>query len=69
MIYFLKKDMEQLLEIKCDLDVTAHMGNRDKAEYLATIVAMLKNAEAKKEERLFLRSGDAGFRKWRGENC
>ena len=52
-IYFLKKDMEQLLEIKCDLDVTAHMGNRDKAEYLATIVAMLKNAEAKKEERLF----------------
>ena len=53
MIYFIKKDLERILEIKCDLDVTNHMDNRDKAEYLTTIVAMLKNDGVKEQEKTF----------------
>lgn len=52
-IYLLKKDLAQILEIKCDLDVTDNMANHNKAEYLATIVTMLKNAGAKKREKAF----------------
>ena len=43
-IYLLRKDLAQILEIKCDLDVTDRMEPNFKAEYLATIVNMLKNA-------------------------
>lgn len=52
-IYLLKKDLSQILEIKCDLDVTDNMANKNKAEYLATIVTMLRNAGAKKREKAF----------------
>lgn len=52
-IYLLKRDLAQVLEIKCDLDVTNHMASRKKAEYLATIVAMLKNAEANRQAKAF----------------
>ena len=49
----LKRDLSQILEIKCDLDVTDNMANQNKAEYLTTIVTMLKNAGAKKREKAF----------------
>lgn len=52
-IYLLKRDLAQVLEIKCDLDVTARMGNRHKAEYLSTIVAMLRNAGTRRKEKAF----------------
>lgn len=52
-IYLLKRDLAQILEIKCDLDVTKRMENREKAGYLTTIVKMLKNAEAKKAPKTF----------------
>lgn len=52
-IYLLKRDLAQILEIKCDLDVTGCMENEHKAEYLTTIVKMLKNAEAKRTEKAF----------------
>ncbi len=52
-VYLLKRDLSQILEIKCDLDVTDKLGSRDRAEYLTTIVRMLKNAEAKRQEKLF----------------
>ncbi len=52
-IYLIKRDLAQILEIKCDLDVTERMENREKAEYLATIVASLKKAEAKKPQKAF----------------
>lgn len=41
------------MEIRCDLDVTGNMENRDKARYLSTIVTMLKNAGAKRAENEF----------------
>lgn len=52
-IYLLKRDLAQILEIKCDLDVTDNMANQNKAQYLATIVTMLKNAGAKSQEKTF----------------
>lgn len=52
-IYLLKKDLAQTLEIKCDLGVTDGMGNRDKARYLATIVATLKKAGERRWETAF----------------
>lgn len=52
-IYLLKKDLPQTLEIKCDLGVTDGMGNRDKARYLATIVATLKKAGERRRETAF----------------
>ncbi len=45
-VYLLEKNLARILEIKCDLDVTGNMDSRDKAEYLTTIVTMLKNAGA-----------------------
>ncbi len=52
-IYLLKRDLAQILEIKCDLDVTDHMANQNKVQYLTTIVSMLKNAGAKRKEKAF----------------
>lgn len=52
-IYLLKRDLAQVLEIKCDLDVTEQMGNGRKAEYLTTIVSMLKYAEEKRQTKMF----------------
>lgn len=52
-IYVLKRDFAQILEIKCDLDVTDNMANKEKAGYLTTIVTLLKNAEIKREQKLF----------------
>lgn len=43
-IYLLKKDLSQIIEIKCDLDVVEKMSNDQKVAYLSTIVTMLKNA-------------------------
>lgn len=57
-IYLLKRDLAQVLEIKCDLDVTARMGNRHKAEYLSTIVAMLRNAGTRRKEKAFYGATD-----------
>lgn len=52
-IYLLKRDLAQILEIKCDLNVTENMANQNKAQYLATIVTMLKNAGANSQEKTF----------------
>lgn len=48
-VYLLKKDLEQALEIKCDLSVTKHLDTNEKADYLTTIVDTLKRrAQSKK---------------------
>lgn len=52
-VYLLKKDLAQILEIRCDLTVTEHMEDRDKATYLTTIVSVLKNAGARRQARAF----------------
>lgn len=52
-LYLLERDLAQMMEIKCDLDVTGHMKNQEKAGYLATIVAVLKQAEPKRPGNAF----------------
>ena len=52
-IYLIKRDLAQILEIKCDLDVTDNMKNEEKAAYLTTIVTMLKKAGTKKAANTF----------------
>lgn len=45
-VYLLMKDLSQTLEIKCDLCVTEQMDNKGKADYLTTIITILKKANA-----------------------
>ncbi len=51
-IYLIKKDLAQIMEIKCDLDVTEQMEKCSRAEYLTTIVTMLKNADENRAEKI-----------------
>lgn len=44
-VYLLGRDVSQTLEIKCDLCATEQMDNGGKADYLATIVSILKKAD------------------------
>lgn len=41
-VYLLKKDISQILEIKCDLRATESFSKKEKLEYLLTIVRVLK---------------------------
>lgn len=52
-VYLLKKDLSQILEIQCDLDVTERIQDVDKAKYLMTIVSVLKNASQKRRADVF----------------
>ncbi len=51
-IQLLKKDLEQVLEIKCDLRVAEDMEKKSKVEYLSVIVNSLKNIELSQKELL-----------------
>lgn len=42
-VYLLKRDLEQTLEIKCDLAVTAAMKREERAAYLEVIVTAIKD--------------------------
>ena len=44
-VYLLRRDLSQTLEIKCDLCVTEQMDNKSKADYLTTIVSIWKKAD------------------------
>jgi beta-lactamase regulating signal transducer with metallopeptidase domain len=50
-VYFLKKDLEQPLEIKCDLLIVKDLDNRHKADYLETIIAGIRDVENKKSKQ------------------
>lgn len=41
-VYLLKKDVEQILEIKCDINATQDFNKKERLEYLLTIVQVLK---------------------------
>lgn len=45
--YLIRKDMERILEIRCDSCVTESMGNKEKKEYLAVIVSALEGFRKK----------------------
>lgn len=46
-VYLLQRDLEQTLEIKCDLAITKDMDNEKKADYLKTIVSSIKKVRDK----------------------
>ncbi len=48
-VYFLKKDLDQTLEIKCDLTITRTMDKKEAASYLGVIVAVIKNTGKKRK--------------------
>ncbi len=43
-VFLLVKDLEQTLEIKCDLCVTEHLNREDKEDYLTTLISVIKEA-------------------------
>lgn len=48
-VYLLKKDLDQTLEIKCDLTVTKSMDKNSKVSYLEVIIGMIENVGNKTE--------------------
>lgn len=45
-VYLLKKDISQILEIKCDIRATEKFSKRERLEYLLTIIRVLERAES-----------------------
>lgn len=43
-VYLLRRNLDEVLEIKCDLCVVAHMDNQEKADYLTVIITSLERA-------------------------
>ena len=48
-VYLLKKDLEQLIELRCDRSVSRRLSKQQRAEYLRTILSTLQHACAKKQ--------------------
>lgn len=46
-VYLLQKDLEQNLEIKCDLSVARTLCSKERAEYLRTILSLMKQSDRK----------------------
>lgn len=47
-VYLLKVDLEQTLEMKCDVAVTRRLDRQEKGAYLRTIVRVLKDSDTEK---------------------
>lgn len=47
-VYLLKVDLEQALEMKCDVTVAGHLDNQGKVAYLRTIVGVIKQCSSAK---------------------
>ena len=47
-VYLLKADLEQTLEMKCDVSVAHYLDTQGKAAYLRTIVGVIKQNSAKR---------------------
>ena len=62
-VYFLKKDLEYALEIKCDLSVAKIMKDTEKSKYLTVILQEIKNNSKKinKKEKAFYMNTTALF--------
>lgn len=49
-VYLLRKDVDQILEIKCDVNVTQDFSKKERLEYLLTIVRTLKGEPQPKSD-------------------
>ena len=50
-VYLLRRDIEEIIEIRCDLTVTKSLSRSEKKEYLDTILWLIKNA-GESEDRI-----------------
>lgn len=46
-VHLLRRKLDEVLEIKCDLRVASDMGNKEKADYLSVIISSLEKAPGK----------------------
>ncbi len=60
-VYLLRVDLEQTLEIKCDLTVTRHLNSEQRADYLQTIVSVMKNSKITKQNNKDILIGSIGL--------
>lgn len=54
LVYLLRKDITQMLELKCDLAVTKLFSDQQKIEYLETILLVLRKQAVDVSQHLFL---------------
>lgn len=50
-IYLINKDIENTLELKCDLTIAREMGENEKAQYLSAILSVVQSVEREKAQR------------------
>lgn len=55
-VYLLKDDLDQILELKCDLSVTEYMDKNEKASYLEVLIEMFTNLEEKGKKKYSITS-------------
>lgn len=48
-VYLLKRDLEQLIELRCDSSVSRRLSKQQRAEYLRTMLSTLQHACAQKQ--------------------
>ena len=60
-VYLLRLDLEQTLEIKCDLAVTRQLNSKQRADYLETIVSVIKNSKITKQKNKDILIGSIGL--------
>ncbi len=60
-VYLLWVDLEQTLEIKCDMTVTRHLNSEQRADYLETIVSVIKNSKVAKHNNRDILTGSIGL--------
>lgn len=51
-VYLLKKDLDYILEFKCDLAVTKNMGDAEKVMYLQTVMTILSQMEKNTQSKV-----------------
>lgn len=58
LVYLLRKDLDQTLELKCDLAVTAGLQEEEKVEYLETILKTIRHAPERSAVPLVMASAE-----------
>lgn len=65
-VYLFKKDIDQILEIKCDIKATERFNKREKSEYLTTIVRLLEDTRDSNYKPPTMLATGMAFRTYKG---
>ncbi len=66
--YLLNLNIENILELKCDLKVTQGLKNEEKADYLSSILQMIQGTVKKEEKASSAKNDTSLYKKYVGEN-